>query len=521
MAAAIPATSGWNGQSLALGPRVYVPNGNSDTVDCYDASTNASCLNFPKAMPNLGLLYTVNADPQRPTCLWVNSDDGSGQIQNFDAYTGSACGQGPIRVLASSFVVPTQLCQPASYTSLQVTSPAPGTYTTGTVSFQDGDANPLLVPDQTLDATGTAELSGLNLSTNVGLPQFLITLTGAQGTPGAVTVKLTWTGTDDPSCVEPGTTISGGGLNYVALGDSYSSGEGNPPFLKGTDTASDQCHRSSEAYTQDLADDPGLNITSYADRACSGATSGELEFGFPANHEDAQVSHISGSTNLITIGVGGDDVGFADVLNWCIVGLHTGASSDCQHMKVPDPNGSGTKITLTQRESILINKLGEDLLCETPNGWVDCQPSLQSIYEDIASRAAANARILVLLYPHLFTDAPAQNGCHLAGVGGIAARISKVNMVWINQGVDQLDSKIINEVQLAKKDGVNIDYVDPRPAWSDTDNNASPGGHGVCTKEPWMNGLILKGLGPSVYSFHPNIGGQFEFYAAIRAKLVS
>jgi hypothetical protein len=235
MTAAIPATSGWNGQAFVLGPRVYIPNGNSDEVDCYDASTNAACMNFPKAMPNLGLLYTVNSDPQRPTCVWVNSDNGGGQIQNFDAYTSGACGQGPIRVLASSFVVPTQLCQPASYTSLQVTSPAPGSYTSGTVSFQDGDANPLVgVPDKPLDATGSVDLSGLNLSTSVGLPQFLITLNGAQGTPGAVTVKLTWTGTDDPSCIGPGTTVSqtgsstpdmDGGIwsGYVAQGDFSSS----------------------------------------------------------------------------------------------------------------------------------------------------------------------------------------------------------------------------------------------------------------------------------------------------------
>ena len=141
----------------------------------------------------------------------MNSDNGSGQIQNFDAYTGGACGQGPIRVLASSFVVPTQLCQPATYSSLQVTAPAPGTYTSGTVAFQDGDAAP--IPGQangTLDGTGTVNLSGRNLSTAAGLPQFLITLAGAQGTPGAVTVKLVWTGTDDPACMAPGTTTSGG-----------------------------------------------------------------------------------------------------------------------------------------------------------------------------------------------------------------------------------------------------------------------------------------------------------------------
>lgn len=214
MTSAIPATSGWNGPGLVLGPRVYIPNGNSDQVDCYDYGTSAACANFPRSFSNLGLLYTVNPDPQRPTCIWVNSDDGSGQIQNFDAYTGGACGQGPIRVLASSFVVSSQLCQPASYTSLQVLSPARNTYTSGTVSFEDGDGNPIPgIADETIDNTGAVSLSGLNLTTSTGLPEFLITLVGASGTPTSVTVQLTWTGTYDPSCIKPGTTTTSPAIN--------------------------------------------------------------------------------------------------------------------------------------------------------------------------------------------------------------------------------------------------------------------------------------------------------------------
>ena len=212
MSAAVGGTSGWNGSAIVLGPRVYVPNGGSDEVDCYDAATSASCAHFPKAMPNLNLLYTLNPDPQRPTCIWVNADGGSGQIQNFDAFTGGACGRGPIRVLASSFVVASELCKPATYTSLQVTTPARGTYSSGSVAFQDGDAAPIPgAADRPVDAAGAVDLSGLNLSTATGLPHFLITLVGSSGAPSAVTVKLTWTGTDDPSCVKPGTVVSGGG----------------------------------------------------------------------------------------------------------------------------------------------------------------------------------------------------------------------------------------------------------------------------------------------------------------------
>ena len=198
----------WNGPGFVLGPRVYVPRW-SNVVGCYDYSLSKSCTNFPKSLNNLGLLYTVNPDPQRPTCIWVNADNGGSQIQNFDAFTGGPCGEGPIRVLASSSVVDTPLCTPGSWTSLQVTSPAPSTYSSGSVAFQDADGNPIPgVPDSPIDNTGTVSLSGLALNQGLGLPQFLITLNGEQGTPGAVVVTLTWTGTFDQSCVtKPGTTV--------------------------------------------------------------------------------------------------------------------------------------------------------------------------------------------------------------------------------------------------------------------------------------------------------------------------
>jgi Divergent InlB B-repeat domain len=193
----------WNGPGLVLGPRVYVPAW-GNTVYCYDAATQASCSGFPKQFANLGLLYTVNPDPQRPTCIWVNSDNGSSQIQNFDAYTGGACGQGAIRVLASRFIVPRQACFPDSYQSLQVVSPGRGSYSDGSVQFDNNDGNQIAgIADQALDGTGSVNLNGLNLNSATGLPQFLITLNGTQGAPGQVVVKLTWTAAYDPSCVAP------------------------------------------------------------------------------------------------------------------------------------------------------------------------------------------------------------------------------------------------------------------------------------------------------------------------------
>lgn len=52
-------------------------------------------------------------------------------------------------------------------------------------------------------------------------------------------------------------------LTYAALGDSYSSGEGVPPFEVGTDTAGppeNRCHRSTAAYPYLLANNPTLVV---------------------------------------------------------------------------------------------------------------------------------------------------------------------------------------------------------------------------------------------------------------------
>lgn len=236
MTAAIPPSGEsvvWNGPGLTVGPRVYVPEW-QNTVYCYDASTQGTCSGFPKSFTNLGGLYTVNADYQRPTCIWVNADDQSAQIQNFDAYTGGACGQGAIRVLASQFIVPNQACYPTSYSALQVIDPAPGSYTSGSLTFQDGDGNPIPgASDLSLDGTGSASLVGLNLNTATGLPQFVIALAGTSGSPGQVTVKLTWTAPYDPSCVGAGITAVAP-VTPPAGGGVIAPGNAKPPTVSGT-----------------------------------------------------------------------------------------------------------------------------------------------------------------------------------------------------------------------------------------------------------------------------------------------
>jgi hypothetical protein len=176
-------------------------------------------------------------------------------------------------------------------------------------------------------------------------------------------------------------------------------------------------------------------------------------------------------------------------------------------VKVDDPNGSGKKISLDQRETILLSDLGLDRFCLKQGGHADCQPSLHTLYEKIASRAP-RALIIVTLYPHLFTNNPAPGGCNLATS---KVHISQANIKWLNVEADKLDAKIIAEVKLAQGHGIDIRWIDPRAAWGDTASRASIGGHGVCTRQPWLYGPKI----PLVYSFHPTSQGQAQFASEI------
>ena len=94
--ATIPANNIDNGPALTIGTSIYVPNSGASDVTCYDYATNTGCADYPKKFaPSISGLYTVNADPQRPGCIWIDSDKGADEIQNFEASTGGACPTDP------------------------------------------------------------------------------------------------------------------------------------------------------------------------------------------------------------------------------------------------------------------------------------------------------------------------------------------------------------------------------------------------------------------------------------------
>jgi lysophospholipase L1-like esterase len=141
--------------------------------------------------------------------------------------------------------------------------------------------------------------------------------------------------------------------NYVALGDSYSSGVGTREFYEAT------CKRSVYAYPRLVAADrAGTSLTF---RACSGATTSSVT--------SEQLGALSSTTNIVTITVGGNDAGFSSIVTSCAL---------------PWPWSCEGELTTA-----------EGFVRGTLPGRLD------TLYAAIHTDAP-NARVIVLGYPRLF-----------------------------------------------------------------------------------------------------------------------
>lgn len=240
--------------------------------------------------------------------------------------------------------------------------------------------------------------------------------------------------------------------SYVALGDSFSSGEGVPPFLAGTNTASNQCHRSTRAYPAVIAGQVGVPPrTQSRSWACSGATIGSL---YQRQwNESSQLSHLSPSTTLVTVGISGNDVGYSPVLLYCLVHVHC---NGYQESRV----AAATAIVAGQ---------------------------LQILLSDIRA-LAPNARILVVGYPRLLPPNP-RHSCY-PGFG----RLDIGEQRWANRAVARLDRVIAAAV--ASQADPRMRFVDVYEAFA---------GHEMCGGGGAMRGINL--INP-VYSAHPTALGQ-------------
>jgi lysophospholipase L1-like esterase len=167
-----------------------------------------------------------------------------------------------------------------------------------------------------------------------------------------------------------------------------------------------------------------------------------------------QLSALSSATTLISISIGGNDLGFSQIMIDC----NLYSDSTCIN-------------EINAAENVAYTKLP---------GWLD------TLYSQIRSRAP-NAKVVVLSYPR-FYDISASWYC---------PGLSTTKRKKINEGADVLDSVIKGEV--AKY--ANFAFADVRASFAN--------GHEICDSGSWLHSVDWGNLGDS---YHPTAAGHSGGY---------
>ncbi|WP_299541866.1 SGNH/GDSL hydrolase family protein [uncultured Streptomyces sp.] len=260
----------------------------------------------------------------------------------------------------------------------------------------------------------------------------------------------------------PAVAADSGVARYVALGDSYASAAGVPDQV---DTA---CTRSSRNYPSLVS--AALAPAAVRDVTCGGATTVHLTTSQNAS-APPQYDALSADTDLVTLTIGGNDVGFADIIVRCVA------------LGLLNPSGSPCRTTYTWT--------GTDTLARTID---NAAPKIAAAVDGIRARAP-QARILVTGYPAIMPD----DGTNCPSVVSIA----KKDAPWLRDIHKRLNSVIAKQA------------ADRGATYVDTYTKSV--GHDICKPSGtrWMEPLIASGAAP----FHPNATGERAMADAVLASV--
>ena len=382
-------------------------------------------------------------------------------------------------------------------------------------------------------------------------------------------------------------------ISYVALGDSYSSGEAGRDEVPGftgsylTDNpAGATCRRWDRSYPVIFANEvlgrTNLSIdVSFETFACTGATTYNIHdprrIGPDVKEEDlvgtnkpadavpslqyddmtnallpapdgweprqavslAEV-HAMHSVDMVTVTIGGNDAGFAEVVQACVF-VPTGAGCGVGDLELDlDEVGRRVRTVLTQIKaaapSATVFVLGYPYVTPTLDECGGLSPQTVAVYESTRSQQAltavgvsqrcATAVANFVAYVEGDDCQPLRaNQVYHATPGGwavladIAAFLASDTLnveaseaVFLKNTADELNAKIKGAAAAAR-----VHFVDVAGARSPSGVLFEWGHHSPCSSMPWVQGFVEddeadKGLNAG--SFHPTVVGH-RTYAAI------
>ncbi|MDQ0775549.1 lysophospholipase L1-like esterase [Streptomyces aurantiacus] len=269
---------------------------------------------------------------------------------------------------------------------------------------------------------------------------------------------------------------------YVALGDSYTSG----PRIPAQTGRPAGCDRSDHNYPAHVADQLDLRPSDIRDVSCSGATLADLTTPQSTKQgtNPAQLSAISRSTRLVTLGIGGNDIGFSDMITRCVT--------------------MGTAFKVLDRAKDMSSHDSPCRESYTDNGIDSAEKRIAGLGAKYTStlrdirRRAPEARIYVVGYPAILP----------AGTTGCGRRLPLApgDITYLRDKENELNTMLKDQAL-----STGATYVDTYEASR---------GHDACAAEStrWIEPIVPSNPAAAV---HPNARGQRgmakEVLRAIRA----
>jgi hypothetical protein len=403
------------------------------------------------------------------------------------------------------------------------------------VVVTDGNELPVTLSWSTLP-TNPAKVTCSSLPPTTAVPNqyqasahCLVTQTSADYNPNGDTITFTAADAKTHSSLAIRVSLK----TYVALGDSYSAGQGaaDQYYLPGTDPPNPKisgsttgCHQARTSWGQlmnDQAEKSGL-VQTLLFVACSGAVFDDLyawdnDYVAENEREPPQLDSVNRDTYLATMTMGGNDVGFQDILTDCTNNPQNPLSSK-NHNPVHVGDGCdqpGRKAY----EDVMNHNSGLPALV---NGlsvatW-PTPPTLTQLYENIVERMANGTTFIVVGYPHLLSDDKkdyilADGHCSVTNPSMLGT-ISYADANWIDSVIDQGNTIIKNAVAQTQAQltasgwSSQIVFDDPVSAF---DNET------VCSglHTTLINYAELHDESPIDQSFHPNEQGQYVYYLSM------
>jgi lysophospholipase L1-like esterase len=252
---------------------------------------------------------------------------------------------------------------------------------------------------------------------------------------------------------------------YVALGDSYTSG---PLIPTQVDL---NCVRSNRNYPALTAS--AIGSSAFVDVSCGGATTGDIlnpGDGTLGIAVPAQLDAVTAATALVTIGIGGNDIGFSDII------------TTCAEDSVDSPFGTPCKNRYTAG--------GTDQLQARIAATA---PKVAAVLQSVRAKAP-NARVVVVGYPAILPD---------TGYGCWPVVPIAYGDVPYLRGVEKsLNAMLANT---AAANGARF-----------VDTYTPSIGHDACrgSSTRWVEGLVPA---TSAAPFHPNAAGERGMATAVTA----